>query len=158
MLIFINYVLILLGINIFCPEGPTCYASPVTCHQSHVTCWPLFNTLNVLPNISIQHIMSVTLPTAMWILPMCFLMLKLDHCLVPQKNPQKNTHVSMAPRYQFIQLLWWEPWKIIKSSSLFPCSCPWASSDPSPPPQPSPRPSPGPWPSSCSPPGGSFPA
>ena len=91
MLIFINYVCILLGINLFCPEGPTCYVSPVTCHQSHVTCWPLFNTLIVLPNISIQHIVSVTLPTAMWILPMCFLILKLNHCLVAQKNPKKKT-------------------------------------------------------------------
>ena len=65
MLIFINHVLILLGINLFCPKGPASYVLPVTCHQSHVTCWPLANTLIVLSNISIQQVKSVTFPTAM---------------------------------------------------------------------------------------------
>ena len=122
------------------------HLSPVTCHQSYVTCWPLFDTLIVLPNISIQHIMSVTLPTAMWILPMCFLILKLDHCLAPQKKSQKTCMFPWLPDINLFNVSGGSHGKLLNSVVFFHFLAP----------QPSPRPSPAPWPSSCSPPGGSF--
>ena len=63
-----------------------CHLSCVMCVMSHVTNFDIID-LRHFQTFSLKLIM----PTAMF-----FLILKLDHCLVPQKIPQRNIHISMA--------------------------------------------------------------